>query len=64
VEELSQLNGGLHEQISKQANKNYQLQKKIEDLKERIGDLKAIGRGNNDLLAVESELLDESGVFN
>jgi peptidoglycan hydrolase CwlO-like protein len=63
VEELSQVNGGLEDQINKQKQKNYKLQKKIEDLKERINDLKNMGT-NNDLLEVENDILDNSNLFN
>lgn len=36
VEELSQLNGGLEDQIFKQKSKNGKLKKRIDDLKENM----------------------------
>lgn len=41
VEELSQINGSLEDQIVKQKNKNFRLQRDIDDLKEKIRMLKS-----------------------
>ncbi len=47
LEELSQVNGGLEDQIGKQKQKNYKLQREIEDLREKIKMLKSSNVGDS-----------------
>lgn len=58
VEELSHINGTLEDKIQKQNNKNFRLQRDIDDLKDKIKLLRNNIGGGNDL-----EELDESRDF-